>query len=116
MIITEENPPDDIQEQKIIRYICKYEQCNSQSSTDSLINVVDKNFPLQPMRDALRLYYQQDPYQQSPSPILSAPGENLLASTSEPNVNQDISSNNAKTYFHISINLIFILFKFFFDI
>jgi hypothetical protein len=48
-----------IQEQQIIRYTCKFNQCNQQSLTDALTSIVEKYFPLLEMRDALFLSYQQ---------------------------------------------------------
>jgi hypothetical protein len=55
MIIKEGN---NLTENQIIRYNCKFNQCNNQFLTDQLINIVDKYFYLSSMRDALLFPYK----------------------------------------------------------
>lgn len=49
-----------VEEEHIIRYICQFNQCNSQTLTDSLVNIVKKDFYLQSMKDSLILSLKYD--------------------------------------------------------
>jgi len=61
MIVNEENIPkeNNVAKNQIIRYTCKYNQCNNQFLTDQLINIVEENFDLSAMEDGFLLYYEE---------------------------------------------------------
>ncbi|CAF4652061.1 unnamed protein product, partial [Rotaria sp. Silwood2] len=60
MIVIEENSLNKsayIEEHKIIRYTCKYNQCNNQLLTDKLLNITELYFELSYMKQELLNYY-----------------------------------------------------------
>ncbi|CAF3697987.1 unnamed protein product [Rotaria sp. Silwood1] len=59
MILIEENLLNKINigEDKIIRYTCKYNQCNNQLLTDKLIDIIQQDFQLSFMKNAFFNYY-----------------------------------------------------------
>ncbi len=121
-MIIEENRPNEINvlQQQIIRYTCKFNQCNNQLLTDSLINIVGNEFQLTEMKDALIALYQQIdlsdlnvtneiPFQSSKQEFSSS----STTTTTTTTVSEDVIFNTANKSFYISINLFLILLFYF---
>ena len=110
-MIVEENPPDDIsvEQNQIVRYTCKFNQCNSQAFTDALVKVVENYFSITPMREAFLLLYQQ-----RGQTTWNSTNETILQTStaffsSSPSVITTMSSesplNTAKKFSYLTINL-----------
>lgn len=117
-MIVEEDSVDDfhVEQNQIVRYTCKFNQCNSQTFTDSLVKVVENSFSIEAMRDAFLLLYQ--PGKQTTS---NASNQTTLQTSTEYSISSMMTRttqkpplNMAEKSFYLTINLFFMFFFFLF--
>lgn len=113
MIVEEDSPNDyHVEQNQIVRYTCKFDQCNSQAFTDSLVKIVDSWFSIAGMRDGfLALYQPEKPttFIESNQTISHSSTEDS-SSTRMTSTTRRPPSNTARKSFYWTINLFFIYF------
>ena len=116
-MIVEEDSVDDfhVEQNQIVRYTCKFNQCNSPTFTDSLVKIVENSFSIREMREGFLALYQ--PGKQTTS---NASNQTIFQTSTEHSISSMTTRttpkpplNTAKKSFYLTINLFFMFFLLF---
>ncbi len=95
-----------IDKSQMIRYICKFNQCNNQNLTDLIVGIVKENYQLKEMEDAFLSSYSIIDY--STQTTIQIPTEFSSSSSSRKSeTNKCLSLYIANKYFFITIIILF---------